>query len=77
MFQQRIRKSLNALFGPKDFAQISTESRIASQEYKRITREDLDAMTTQELNRRALYESLAEHQRLIEADEKADRLWQD
>lgn len=77
MLRQKIRKSLTAFFGQKDYSHLTTESTKITQDARRITREDLDALTTKELQKRALYESLAEHQRLIEADEKAEEMWQD
>jgi hypothetical protein len=75
MLQQKIRRSLVALFGGRDYSRLTVESRKITTEAKRITREDMEAMTTQELQRRALYESLAEHQRLIQAEEDACKLW--
>ncbi len=77
MLQGRIRKSLNALFGTRDYSRLTVESQKISAEAKRITREDLDALTTQEIQKRALYEWLAEHQRVIDAEDKACQLWED
>lgn len=77
MLQGRLRRSLNALFRTPDYSRLTVENRKIAAETKRITREDLNAMTTQELQKRALYEWLAEHQRVIDAEEKASDLWED
>lgn len=74
MLQQRIRQSLAILFGRRDHSRL--EAHRVTGDFKRITREEMEALTTKELQRRAVYESLAEHQRLIEAEEDADKRWE-